>query len=58
MIIAFQDEHRSIMLLALAELALRRPGWDMICGQIADDLKGREMYDGFKITSADIVVPK
>lgn len=49
---------RQMLLLAIAELALRRPGWDRTLGRLAERLSGREMFEGFKETSEGIVVPE
>lgn len=49
------EGQRQATLLALAELALSRPGWNMMLGEIADQLKGREMFELFKKTNADRV---
>ena len=46
------EEQRQATLLALAQLAHRRPGWDVMLGEIADSLQGRAMFDKFKETSA------
>jgi len=42
------EEKRQAMLLAIAKLALERPGWDHMLGEIADTLQGRPMYDEYK----------
>lgn len=52
------EEERQSILLALAELSLRRPGWLDHLGHVADRFHGREMFDGFRETSADIVTPR
>jgi len=52
-----REESRQTILLAIAELSLRRPGWLYHLGQIADEFDGREMFDGFRETSADIIDP-
>lgn len=44
------------MLLALAELALSRPGWEPgLLRPIAEKLNGAQMFDHFKRLSADRV---
>lgn len=53
--VRFEEGNRQLVLLAIAELALSRPGFDHALGLIADQLGGREMFDGFKRTSADRV---
>lgn len=47
----------STVLLGLAELALRRPGWAPMIDEIADALGGRIQLEAFKRSSADIVAP-
>jgi hypothetical protein len=49
---------RQLILLALARLALARPGWNHYCGEIADRLDGRQMFDAFKASNSDIVKPE
>jgi len=49
------EESRQMILLALAELSLRRPGWLDALERVATSLKGREMFDGFRETSADLI---
>lgn len=49
------EEERQMILLALAELALRRPGWLVALARVADTFHGREMFDGFRETSADMI---
>jgi hypothetical protein len=49
------EEQRQAMLLALAELARLRPGWDMMLCEIAVALAGRNMYAEFKRLNADRV---
>jgi hypothetical protein len=52
---AVDDEgDRQMLLLAIAELALRRPGWDWTLGRLAERLSGREMFDSFKQSSARV----
>ena len=48
------EADRQMVLLALAELALRRPGWDQTLRRLAarfDD--GGKWFDAFKITSGE-----
>jgi hypothetical protein len=58
------EEDRQAVLLALAELALSRPGWDAMLSEIAKKLNphqksffdsGLTMFENFKLTSADRV---
>jgi hypothetical protein len=51
----FEEGDRQILLLALAELALSRPGWQYAIGLIVERLHGEEMYINFKRTNADRV---
>lgn len=44
-----------MILLALAELALSRPGWDDALRRIAEHYQGVEIFERFKVTSADRV---
>ena len=46
---------RQMILLALAELALSRPGFDYAIRKIAEHFHGVEMFEQFKETSADRV---
>jgi hypothetical protein len=48
MAVVISEEDRQMILLALARLALARPGWDYAIGEIAEKLEDREMLDGFK----------
>ena len=50
-----EEGQRQLVLLALAELALSRPGFDWTLGEIADLFFGREMFEGFKRSNADRV---
>ena len=56
-ILTIEEEERQMLVLALAELALSRPGWDDSIREIAVklDRPGTPMYEGFKVTSADRV---
>lgn len=51
----FEEEERQLLLLAIAELSLERPGWDDTLGRIADNFHGRKMFDEFKRVNADRV---
>jgi hypothetical protein len=53
--IEISDEDRQMVLLAIGELALSRPGFDDALGRIADQFHGREMFDRFKELNADRV---
>lgn len=55
--VTIEEEDRQSILLALAELSLRRPGWLDHLGRVADRFGGREMFDGFRETSADLIGP-
>ena len=49
------EEERQMILLALAELSLRRPGWLDALKRVAGTFDGREMFNGFRVTSADMI---
>jgi hypothetical protein len=49
------EGERQAVLLALAELALSRPGWDDMLSRIAEKLNGLDLFEEFKQTSADRV---
>jgi hypothetical protein len=53
--ITLYEEERQAMLLALAELALSRPGWDDMLRLITRKLRGEELFDEFKRVNADRV---
>jgi hypothetical protein len=42
------EGQRQAILLALGHLAVERPGWDYMLGEIADQFQGREMFERFK----------
>jgi hypothetical protein len=50
-----EEGDRQMILLAIAELSLSRPGWDDALGRIADQFMGREMFEEFKRLNADRV---
>lgn len=54
--VTIEEEERQTILLALADLSLRRPGWLDHLGRIADRFSGREMFNGFRETSADLAL--
>jgi hypothetical protein len=49
------EEQRQMILLAIAELALSRPGWDWTLGETAKVFSGEEMFAEFKRLNADRV---
>lgn len=51
--IEIEEGERQMILLALAELALERPGWDWTIGETAEKFGGREMLAEFKRCNAD-----
>jgi hypothetical protein len=53
----FSEEQRQAVLLALGELSLERPGWDMMLREIAVLLFGEAMFDEFKRLNADRIRP-
>lgn len=58
MTIEIDESERQILLLAIANLELARPGWLLPCRELADRLKGREMYDRFKEWNNDQIKPR
>lgn len=54
-IVKVSEEERQMTVLALAELSLRRPGWLDALGRVADTFYGREMFDEFRVSSADVI---
>jgi hypothetical protein len=48
-----EESDRQAVLLALAELALSRPGWNDMLRRIATTLAGEGLYDEFKRLNAD-----
>lgn len=56
MTIELEEGDRQAILLALAKLSLSRPGWHPAClSRIADQLRGREMYEQFRSHGPDTV---
>jgi hypothetical protein len=45
------EADRQMILLALAELALLRPGWNVTLRRLAGRLHGEKMFDSFKEAS-------
>lgn len=43
-----EESERQMILLALAILSLRRPGWHYAAGGAAEKLNGREMFEKFR----------
>lgn len=54
-VFTFEEGQRQMVLLAIAELALSRPGWDYALGEIAQQLGGVDMFAEFKRLNADRV---
>jgi hypothetical protein len=50
-----EEGQRQMILLAIAELALSRPGFDHMLGEIAKQFSGEEMFAEFKRLNADRV---
>lgn len=46
--VTLPEDHRQAVLLAIAQLANARPGWDAYLLEIANKLHGAEMYAEFK----------
>jgi hypothetical protein len=53
--LVIEESDRQLMLLALAELALSRPGFNATLVPIAELLAGQEMFEEFKRINADRV---
>ena len=53
MIVDLKNEDAQIVVLALAQLALDRPGWDHMIGLIAKEFHGEQTFQTFKWISAD-----
>jgi hypothetical protein len=53
--VEFAEGDRQMVLLAIAELALSRPGFDYALAEIAMQLQGEEMFAEFKRLNADRV---
>lgn len=53
-----EEGQRQMILLAIAELALSRPGWDWTLGETAKVFGGEEMFAEFKRLNADRVKAK
>lgn len=51
------EEDRQLILLALALMSLRRPGWEYAAREAAKRLSGEEMYDSFRRSNEDVEVP-
>lgn len=47
------EEQRQMVLLGLAMIALERPGWDQALEEIAEHLKGVELFRQFKWIHGD-----
>lgn len=48
------ESQRQVLLLAIAKLALERPGWDGMLREMATLLRGPAMYDQFKESNSDL----
>lgn len=55
--VEINESDRQMTVLALAELALSRPGWTHALGLIADAHQARDMFERFKELNADRVGP-
>jgi len=42
------EKAKEAVILAIAHLAIERPGWDDMLGRIADNLYGKKLYEEFK----------
>jgi len=48
------EEDRQLILLALALMSLRRPGFEYAAREAAKRLSGEEMFDSFRRSNEDI----
>jgi hypothetical protein len=54
-IVTVSEEERQVIVLAMAELALRRPGWDWMLRNCAEEsFSAGHMFDRFKETSDEL----
>jgi hypothetical protein len=53
MLVSWDDEDAQVMILALAQLALDRPGWDRMIRLMVQQFKAEEMFERFKELNAD-----
>lgn len=49
----FEEGERQMTILALAHLALERPGWDDALSRVAGKMGGKTMFDEFKTLATD-----
>lgn len=52
------EGQRQALLLAIGRLAVERPGWDWMLGEIADTFHGREMFERFKVLKREELPPR
>ncbi len=52
------EADRQMLLLSLGLCALLRPGFHYACGEIAETLQGRAMFEDFRRLNADVVHPQ
>lgn len=57
MLVELSQEERQATMLALAELALSRPGWDDLLRGIAAKYCGVQLFEEFKQLNRDRVPP-
>lgn len=55
--VSISEEERQATVLALARLALSRPGWGVFLSGVAEKLNGREAFESFKKSNNDLVPP-
>ena len=48
MLFSVDESQRQLLLLAIARLAVDRPGWDEALGEVAQKLRGVDMFEQFK----------
>lgn len=53
-----EEEERQMVLLAIAILAIVRPGFAWALGEVAEKLQGRPMFEAFKQFNEDQYKPR
>lgn len=55
--VTIDECERQLILLALAKVAVERPGWEYCCGLLADKLEGRFLFQKFHNLRTDAALP-
>ena len=53
MLVSWNDEDAQVVILALAQLALDRPGWDRMIQLMVQQFGAEQMFERFKALNAD-----